>query len=110
VDARAHELGSLASALRDRGDDGLERARAAVTSDRARQVVLKTALWVVGGEWTLRADRGESRASVRDFARDALSQRARKIERRLAKAEALTPAERHKVRIAVNMLHCGAQF
>ena len=50
------ELGVLRADLSVKRRAGLARAKAVVKSDRYRQVVLKTALWLAGGHWSTTSD------------------------------------------------------
>jgi inorganic triphosphatase YgiF len=90
----------------------LERAKAAVTSDRCRQLVVKTALWLTAAEWSDAVERERDRpfAPIGPFADKALSKRTRKIVEKLARFERLEDAKRHKLRKHVKSLRYAVEF
>jgi triphosphatase len=55
-DAPKAEFRTLVDDLENRRHKGFDRARVAVDSDRHRSLGLKTALWVINGEWTRNGD------------------------------------------------------
>jgi inorganic triphosphatase YgiF len=95
-----------------RREQSMERAKGAVSSDRFRQLVLRTALWVLAGEWSdlaeLEGVRPEAR--IEDFARRTLEKRTRKVARKLRQVRELDTASRHKLRLAVKELRYAAEF
>ncbi len=95
-----------------RRKDALERAKDAVASDRFRQFVLRTALWVLAGEWSDLAEVEGVRADSRiaPFARRTLEKRARGISRKLAQIDEFDVAQRHKLRLHVKELRYAAEF
>ncbi|MBS0384122.1 MAG: CHAD domain-containing protein [Proteobacteria bacterium] len=90
----------------------MERARQAVSGDRFRQFVLRTALWLLAGEWSdlaeLEGVRPEAR--IEDFARRTLERRTRKVARKLRAVRGLDIGARHKLRLAVKELRYTAEF
>ncbi len=96
----------------DRRREAIERARAAVTSDRFRQVVLRTALWLLAGEWSDAPDSKGVRANARVdvFARRVLEKRTRKIIKKLRRVRELDIPERHRLRIAIKKLRYACEF
>jgi len=91
----------------------LELARSAVASDRCRLIVLRVALWLLGGDWTRESSKRLRRlrqGRLRSLARRALASRTSKVGKRLQKLEQLDEAQRHKLRIGVKKLHYAAEF
>jgi triphosphatase len=108
---------AAAKALKDdvtaRRDEGFERARRAVASERYRRVVVETVLWINGGKWTktqvsLIVDRRTLPAA--HFAAQELERRNRKVLKILGKVEDLSPLKRHKLRIAVKKLRYATGY
>jgi triphosphatase len=95
-----------------RRKDALQRAKEAVASDRFRQFVLRTALWVLAGEWSDMAEIEGVRADGRitPFARSTLEKRANRIARKLGEIHELNVAQRHKLRLSVKELRYTAEF
>ena len=72
------EIRLLEADLKEKRTRGFERAKAAVTSTRYREVILKTALWLINGDWMTNADpliAARRERSAKSFARDVLRQR-----------------------------------
>jgi inorganic triphosphatase YgiF len=111
--ARAVGLSNLGRALITAQTRAYDRAEAALGSKRFRMLMLDTAAWIETGSWTAGDDpvRANLRGrSMRAAARDVLSERRRKIEKkgkRLAKLEA---EPRHKLRINVKKLRYACGF
>ncbi len=105
-------LVALCSEVAKRRDDAVERAKKAVNSDRFRQLVLRTALWLLAGEWSDTSPDSDSRPStgLRSFARRTLEKRAKKLTRRIRHAADLSDVERHKLRIAVKKTRYASEF
>jgi inorganic triphosphatase YgiF len=106
-------LEALKKDLETRRDQGFVQARAAVKSSRYRRVVLKTGLWLTGGDWAASDD--DIRRDLRDkplcdLARDILEQRSAKVTKKLRKLEKMDDRQRHKLRIAVKKLRYGVGF
>ena len=113
AEPRATGVGVLEKDLDARRDGALERAKAALDSERYRRLGLRTALWLAQGGWALTGDpltaaRRDRTASA--FAAEALGKRLRRIVKKIAKLEALNPRERHKLRIAAKKLRYAAEF
>ena len=99
--------------LQGRRDAGLQKAKAAIDSDRYRALGLRTALWVTNGEWSkstepLRVARRERPAL--EFAADIFDTRSKKISKRLEEIEGLDARQRHKLRVAVKKLRYACEF
>jgi inorganic triphosphatase YgiF len=106
-------LSALEKELETRRDHGFAQARKAVRSSRYRRVVLKTGLWLTGGDWASSDDdlRRDLRAKpLCDIARDILEQRTAKVTKKLRKLEKMNDRQRHKLRIAVKKLRYGVDF
>src|SRR5262249_51540005 len=115
LSAGAHEdaaLKCLLENVKSRRAQAMERAQEAVGSDRFRQRVLRTALWVLAGEWSDLAELEGVRAEARidDFARRTLDKRVRKLARKLQNVHDLDVTARHKLRLAVKELRYTAEF
>jgi hypothetical protein len=86
------ELGVLENDLEVKRDAGVEKAKAALDSERYRELGLRTALWVTNGEWSsspeplLAACRERSAA---EFAAEHIAKRMKKILKKLENLEAL---------------------
>lgn len=95
-----------------RRDQALSRAQEAVTSDRFRQFVLRTALWILAGEWSDMAEVEGVRADSRivSFARKTLEARTAKLVKKLSRVNEMDVAERHKLRLSVKKLRYTAEF
>ncbi len=95
-----------------RRTQALARAKDAVASDRFRQFVLRTALWVLAGEWSDMAEIEGVRADGRiaSFARRTLEKRTRKIARKLHQLHDFDVAQRHKLRLNVKELRYAGEF
>jgi triphosphatase len=105
------DLAALAASYEARRKAAYERALEAVTSGRFARIVLDTTAWLESGPWLLRektAAMGEE--PVEAFAAKELARRAKRIRKRAKYLEALDPAARHEVRIAVKKLRYAAEF
>jgi inorganic triphosphatase YgiF len=80
------EIDLLESDLQARRDAGLQKAKAAVDSDRYRALGLRAALWLTNGEWSKSAEpltvARRERPAV-EFAAEILDKRAKRSRRRL---------------------------
>jgi len=87
-------------------------ARRAVSSERFRTLAFDTAAWIEAGAWTRGGDlnrlRREEPAAV--LAADQLGRRRRKLRKRGKRLRQLTPAKRHKLRIAGKKLRYAVEF
>lgn len=111
--ANGHALHMLEAELKHRRNASMERAKQAVASDRYRRIVLATALWATGGDWTISstpqpADQRDGDAA--DFAAGEFARRGHKIEKKLKRLEKLDPRQRHKLRIAAKKLRYADEF
>ncbi|HEX3651270.1 MAG TPA: CHAD domain-containing protein [Rhizomicrobium sp.] len=91
----------------------LTGARAAVRGERYRKLVLRTAFWVAGGQWTSTDDplmSARRERKVAGFAVAELSRRRHKIAESLEKLKKLNDRKRHKLRIHVKKLRYAAEF
>jgi len=107
------EIALLEADLARKRDAGFLQAKTAVASERYRKTVLRTALWLINGEWSKNADPlAVSRRDrpIGDFAQEALRRRTKKVARKARKLDKLGPQERHKLRIAVKKLRYAADF
>jgi CHAD domain-containing protein len=92
----------------DRGT-AFDNARTTVELQRFRKLLTDLQHWIDDGEWT-RAAATADRPSAEDFARDVLTRRARKLNKRLEELEQLDDDERHQVRIAAKKLNYAIGF
>jgi inorganic triphosphatase YgiF len=107
------ELGVLEHDLEVKRNAGLEKAKAALDSERYRKLGLRTALWVTNGEWSSSPDPllvARRDRSAAEFAAEHLAKQIQKILKRLEKIEELDAPRRHKLRISVKKLRYGAEF
>lgn len=107
------EIAILKCDLEHQREAGFERAREAVESDRYRQIVLRTGLWLIAGDRTTDPDplrQVQHTRALRDFVGELLTGRTRKITRRVKKIESLDDGLRHKLRIAVKKLGYAVEF
>jgi triphosphatase len=107
------EFKVLAHHLEGERDGTIAKARAAVESDRFRNLLLDCALWFIDGEW--RSDTNNLKRAVRErsaktFAEEELARRIRKVVKRVRKLERLDAMKRHKLRIAVKKVRYAREF
>lgn len=107
------DAGVLERDLAARRKAGIEKAKAAVDSDRYRAIGLHVALWLADGGWahshaaTVKNCRD---MPVDEFAGAILAKRSKKVSKKARKVEALNPQARHKLRIAVKKLRYACEF
>jgi triphosphatase len=107
------EIALLEADLARKRDAGFEQAKAAVASERYRKTVLRTALWLINGEWSRNADPpavGRRERPIVDFAQEVLRRRTKKVAKKAGKLEKLSVQERHELRIAVKKLRYATDF
>ncbi|HYM71921.1 MAG TPA: CHAD domain-containing protein [Stellaceae bacterium] len=107
------ELATLEEDLDARRRRGLDKAKAALASERYRRLGLRTALWLANGNWAHSTDElavARRERPATDFAAEMLRKRTRKIARKIGKLEELTARERHKLRIAIKKLRYATEF
>src|SRR5262249_39785066 len=103
----------LRSDLEAQRSGAFERARKAVESARYRALVLDALSWLEDGDWIASADeltQAKCKRGAKEFARDEIARRAKKVTRRAAKIEKLDPRGRHKLRIAAKKLRYATGF
>jgi inorganic triphosphatase YgiF len=93
-------------------DAALERVRIALNSDRFREFVLRSALWLLAGDWSdnAEADGVPPDGKVRPFAKSVLDKRLRNLCRRIDKVRDMDAHARHKLRIDVKKLRYATEF
>ncbi len=109
----ADHISVLNQDLEAKRDSGLRRAKTAVNSDRYRTIGLRTALWLANGEWLRRAEPLSAARRERpavDFAAEILTNRFKKILKKIENVKALDGRRRHKLRIAVKKLRYACEF
>jgi triphosphatase len=91
-------------------DGAFARARAAAASHKFRDILLGTMIWIEGGSWTSPEASGASDrdAPVAEFASKALDRARRKVVKAGRGLEALSPEDRHHVRIRAKELRYAA--
>ncbi|HEY4076144.1 MAG TPA: CHAD domain-containing protein [Rhizomicrobium sp.] len=97
----------------DQRDAGFERAIRAVRSERYRQLVLETVLWINGGKWTrtnVPLITGRRKMAATRFAAQELGRRNRKVLKQLDKLYDISPLKRHKLRIAIKKLRYATGY
>lgn len=94
-------------------DKEFARASEAVSSERYRDLVLKTVFWLIDGKWS-HAESGPAaelrNQSISSVAAEVLDRRSRKIIRKTKRLKQLDARHRHKLRIAVKKLRYGCDF
>ena len=93
-------------------DAALERVRVALIGDRFRELVLRTALWVLAGDWSdnAEADGVPPNGALKPFAAKVLSKRTKKFSSRVDGVQELDTHGRHKLRIEVKKLRYATEF
>ena len=91
----------------------LDRARAALDSERYRRLGLRVALWLAHGRWAQDDDPlavARRERPAQDFAAEMLGKRLKKIAKKITKLDALSPRDRHRLRIAAKKVRYAAEF
>ncbi len=99
--------------LRQRHEDAVARAHAAVESPRFRSLVLDTAGWIEAGDWTRNPDVvacALRERPVADVAAGELRRRWKKILKQGKHLDKLDPQRRHRLRIRTKKLRYAAEF
>jgi triphosphatase len=107
------ELGVLERDLEVKRDAGLDKAKAAVNSERYRELGLRTALWIAHGEWSRNLEPlsvARRQRPAAEFAAEHLAKRTKKILKKLEGIEAFDARRRHKLRISVKKLRYACEF
>lgn len=103
--------GPLQTRLRAARGDFYRQAREAMTSHRARTLMLDLAEWLAAGDWlTTPATKAARRQPARDFAEDALDHLRRKVKRSGRDLATRDDEARHRVRKAAKKLRYAAEF
>lgn len=110
IDAEA--LALLCEDTRVRLQLALDRARDAAKSDRCRQLILRTALWLVAAEWSdsSLSTRDEPSRRIGPFASRAVRQMARTAGAGLRRLKRLDASERVQLRQSLSDLRYAADF
>jgi triphosphatase len=106
-------LSALEENIEERRAQGFAHAKRVVRSPRYRRVLLKTGLWLAGGDWAASDDeirRDLRRRPLRDMARNILKARTAKVTKKLKKLDKMDDRQRHKLRIAVKKLRYAVGF
>jgi inorganic triphosphatase YgiF len=106
-------LPALEEDIEERRHQGFIHAKALVKSPRYRRILLKTGLWLTGGDWAASDDdirHDLRRRPIRDMARSILKERTHKVTKKLKKLDKMDDRQRHKLRIAVKKLRYGIGF
>ena len=107
------EIATLETVLARRRDAAFEKAKAAIESDRYREIMLRTAHWLIDGAWRNRrhpAMVARCERPISRFARDVLERRARKIVKQAARLADMDARHRHKLRIRGKKLRYATDF
>ena len=110
--ARRH-IESLQGDLETSRKGAFDRATKAVLSARYRALVLDALAWIEGGEWTTSDDeliKARRRRKARDFAREVLARRLKKVSKRAKRLVKLDAHRRHKLCIGIKKLRYAADF
>ncbi|WP_424626881.1 CHAD domain-containing protein [Bradyrhizobium sp. SYSU BS000235] len=111
--AHSAELRPLAAELSKRRDAALERAKAAVCSQRFRNLTLNVAEWLEIGRWRRPQDmllRERCEQPVEATAVAQLNRRWRKIRKRGRRLLELDATQRHKLRIQAKKVRYASEF
>ena len=103
----------LSRDLRQRREDAIVRAHAAVESARFRKLVIDTAAWIEAGDWTKNPDISACtfrEQSIVDAAAEELRRRWKKILKRGRRLDELDAQRRHRLRIQGKKLRYAAEF
>ena len=99
--------------FRQKCEDALARARAAVESLRFRDLAIDTAAWIETGDWTRNPNDAVGKLREHPFAAVAAEQLCR-LWKKLLKSgkclDALDPQHRHRLRIQAKKLRYAAEF
>jgi inorganic triphosphatase YgiF len=100
AEAEVRALAAFGKALLAAQTQAYGRADAAVDSARFRALAIDAAAWLEAGAWTVdkRLEKVRDRSAA-DFAREALDRRRRRIRKDGRDLAALTPEDRHHLRI-----------
>ncbi len=104
---------NLETQLQDQRTRAYEAVQTLMRSEAWRALLLDLVGWINAGPWLL--DEAEERVrlreeAARDFAVRELDRRRRQVKRRGRDLDALSPEDRHQVRIAAKKLRYGAEF
>ncbi|HEX9159587.1 MAG TPA: CHAD domain-containing protein [Rhizomicrobium sp.] len=107
------DIDILKSDVRDKRKEGLRQAKAALETQRYRELVLRTALWLIAGPWSQNQGlvaKSALQARIDGFAPEVLRMRWKKVAKKSRKADELDASGRHKLRIAVKKLRYSLGF
>ena len=105
------ETAAFHALLSDKRAAAFEKARAIVTGERYRRLILRTALWLADGDWCKDPAFMSLRAQpVKAFARKSLMRLMKKAAKKSRELERLDVRRRHKLRIAVKKLRYATEF
>ena len=111
--ADGERFDAFVTTLREARAEAYDRALAAIDSGRCRLLFLDTLAWIDAGAWcdspALEAVHWRARP-IKALANELLESRWRKLIKKGRKLEALSVAERHKLRIAGKKLRYAAGF
>ena len=105
--------GLVSGEIRQRRENALARAGAAVESQRFRDLALDTVAWIELGDWTRNLDdaaRLLREQPVAAVAVEQLGRRWKKIAKRDKRLAEMDPQGRHKLRIRAKKLRYAAEF
>jgi triphosphatase len=106
-------LPALEEDIEERRHQGFTQAKRLVRSPRYRRILLKTGLWLTGGDWASGDDeihRDLRQRLLHDTARSILKTRTAKVTKKLKKLDRMDDRQRHKLRIAVKKLRYAVGF
>ena len=106
-------LASIANMFARKRLKNYRLAQEAVQSARFRTLVLDTAEWIETGPWSTSEDalmRARRELPVEIFAAEQLSQRRKRIRRRGARMNSLSPQQLHRLRIQVKKARYATEF
>ena len=105
------EPGTLQDHLLQAGDKAYGEVASALSSARARGLLLDLAEWLAIGAWLEAPERQDARdLPASDFAEQALSKLRKRVKKRGASFATLSDEKRHRLRKAAKRLRYGAEF
>lgn len=108
----ADSMAALCEETHERRKRALEHAAETIASERYRQFVLRTALWLIAAEWSDKAALAYEDPSRRvgAFAKRALTNGAAEATKRLRKFAKDQSAPMDELRATLHRLRCAAEF
>jgi triphosphatase len=104
------DLDRIVAEVRAKRDEAYAALATALRSPRYTRALLDTAGWIEAGPWLSAGKDAPPAQPAIDLARAQLKRRWRSVRRSLKHVRAMSPEERHEVRIAIKKLRYGSEF